>query len=203
MKLFRRLRDRIVDSRIHSANFQEEIDTNNVWSLLKFKEDYTRGDIKGDTPYEPPTTSYSNQKLFIMKTFDREIEKLFKYVHNQGGLDPYPAPVIEKQQGEEELSYEEIAERRLDVISESEARNLEAEIIERPLPHPDGFVTQICYSSIDHPAAGFGVKIKEGSVLPGTVLGLYPGTIYTPDAFEHLNKVGYDCIHFIVSFSQK
>eukprot|EP01114_Cavostelium_apophysatum_P020672 TRINITY_DN6995_c0_g1_i1.p2 TRINITY_DN6995_c0_g1~~TRINITY_DN6995_c0_g1_i1.p2 ORF type:complete len:480 (-),score=141.87 TRINITY_DN6995_c0_g1_i1:1848-3287(-) len=48
--------------------------------------------------------------------------------------------------------------------------------IGEPYKHPHGFTLQIKKSSIDHPASGYGVFVK-GHVLPGTVLGFYPGTV--------------------------
>merc|ERR1712130_320165 len=85
-------------------------------------------------------------------------------------------------------------------MGEAEARVQEAEILDRPLVHPEGFTLQIKYSSIDHPSAGFGVFVTQGQIVPGTVLGLYPGTIITPESFKMLNKeseymmTGYDGI---------
>ena len=187
----RRWATKWIRSRLMSANHQEELDTYRIATLLNFKEKYDATEDKEELRNMNVglDLSYTKQRLYIAARFDRELEKLFTIVHDQGGLDPYPAPVIEKLPDEANLSYEEIAERRLDVITETDARKSEAEILERKLHHPDGFTTQIRYSSIDHPAAGFGVYVTEGMIVPGTVIGLYPGTIYTPDAFPMLNKV--------------
>jgi hypothetical protein len=181
-----------VRSRLMSANHQEEIDTHLVALLLSLKEKLA--DVHNEEELEAmlPTSlnlSYAKQRALISQTLDREFKRLFEIVHAKGGVDPYPAPVIERHPEEEHLTYEEVAERRLDVLTESEARKQEAEILQRPLPHPDGFTLQIQYSSIDHPAAGFGLCVKEGRVLPGSVIGLYPGMIYTAETFPLLNKV--------------
>ena len=47
-----------------------------------------------------------------------------------------------------------------------------------------GFAMEVKVSSISHPQAGNGVFIKNNSpVLPGTLLGFYPGVIYKKKIF--------------------
>jgi len=60
------------------------------------------------------------------------------------------------------------------------------------IQHPEGFHLQIKKSSIAHPESGYGVFIY-GHTLPGTVLAIYPGKVYSggssiPEDVRHSNE---------------
>ena len=189
MKRLGGLVNRWVESRLNSANFQEEIDTLKVFGLLQYNQWYKTKAVDCTEERKPnfdTNVKYRRQRDYIDRTFDQELEKIFEYVHQMGGMDPYPAPIIPKQIDEENLSYEEIAARRLDVLTEEEARKQEREIADKPIKHPDGYTIQIQHSSIEHPEAGFGVHVIDGTIQPGSIISLYPGVIYTQPDFSEL-----------------
>ncbi|PRP76751.1 hypothetical protein PROFUN_11754 [Planoprotostelium fungivorum] len=47
------------------------------------------------------------------------------------------------------------------------------------ITHPAGFTLQIRKSRVDHPESGYGVFL-QGRAIPGTVICIYPGTLYWP-----------------------
>jgi hypothetical protein len=193
-------RKRIAARLSNSMRFQQEIDTFRVASNLMYYQNFKDADLQDfDVNYKTAKAlaekmSFSSQRHFIDEKFDSELERLFEFVHKQGGVDPYPAPIVPCVENEVDLSYEELAERNLDIISESEARKQEAAIRDKPIDHPDGFQLQIKYSDIDHPAAGFGVFVK-GTIIPGTIVGLYPGVVYFRDSFPQLK------VRFVIPYS--
>ena len=179
-------------SRVGLLNVQEELDVLKISSLIHFRERYIKASPaeRDSIEFDLLTASYKEQRKYINDTFERELKDLFIDVAQRGGVDPYPAVISGKRNAINTVNvFEEMTERNLDKIPEVEVEKQEKEIVGRPLPHLRGFTLQILYSSIDHPEAGFGAFVTKGLVLPGTVIGLYPGTIFTPDVYAHLNKV--------------
>lgn len=114
---------------------------------------------------------YFEKREHNIHILDNQILEMFKYVHSIGGFNPYPKPIY-KSVDEREKSEEII---RMFKTKDIEVYNPGNDII-----HPEGFSMVIKKSGIDHPESGYGVYVK-GTVLPGTVLAFYPGTVYHPN----------------------
>jgi hypothetical protein len=149
--------------------------------------------VRGD---KLPLMEVRNQ---VYLNLDEQINTIFGHICAIGGLNPYPKPVY--RIGEKRYEYDEVTDAAIEnelkkqfLYKEIEVYNPGAE-----LPHPDGFSLVIKKSAIDHPAAGYGVHVKGGKlpnlevfpythrtnapiieILPGTVIGFYPGTVYFP-----------------------
>eukprot|EP01116_Phalansterium_solitarium_P001217 TRINITY_DN10994_c0_g1_i1.p1 TRINITY_DN10994_c0_g1~~TRINITY_DN10994_c0_g1_i1.p1 ORF type:complete len:256 (-),score=54.35 TRINITY_DN10994_c0_g1_i1:134-901(-) len=98
----------------------------------------------------------------------RQLLPLFESVAARGGLSPYPPPL-------EPLPPPDDIQRAIN--AQDGPQPTFAYMEGHLLPHPEGFSLQIRKSSIDHPESGYGVFL-HGTCLPGTVVGLYPGTVY-------------------------
>jgi hypothetical protein len=119
----------------------------------------------------------------LYEVIEPQILELFSYIETlPGGMfDPYPEPQLVDAAlpgpGTDALDAE-IARRQ---EAEKAARRAEGgvQIRRKSIAHPGGFRLRIERSSVEHADAGFGVVV-EGVVQPGTVVALYPGTIYFP-----------------------
>ncbi|GAM28052.1 hypothetical protein SAMD00019534_112280 [Acytostelium subglobosum LB1] len=111
-------------------------------------------------------TSYIDQKRRIGEVVGTQMLDLFEYVHKIGGLNSYPPPIQKLP-----LNSMEAKLRRALIIKES---NLEGVTFD----HPDGFKLRVGRSGIGHDQAGYGVHVV-GTVVPGTVLAIYPGDTYS------------------------
>lgn len=107
-----------------------------------------------------------------INVLDYQLHEMFQLVKRKGGMNPYPRPVYHANEKRPTANETDAYLNERVPVSDIELFN--------PgdmLPHPDGFELQVRKSLIDHPESGYGVFVK-GSILPGTVVALYPGTIY-------------------------
>lgn len=179
-----------------ARNNQERLDTMRMFWWTQFYNNYKKR-VKENPAYrnkpdltpleiEEMSDSVRGDKLPLMEVrnqvylnLDEQINTIFGHICAIGGLNPYPKPVY--RIGEKRYEYDEVTDAAIEnelkkqfLYKEIEVYNPGAE-----LPHPDGFSLVIKKSAIDHPAAGYGVHVK-GEILPGTVIGFYPGTVYFP-----------------------
>lgn len=131
-------------------------------------------EMGGDNPY-PPTELIEKMKLLSLTT--KKSEKSSRYFVSMDTLLPNPQ---NKEEQEEERIEEEEDGQYIQYLEDKMLYEIQKDFKEgKKVEHPDGFRLQIRKSNIDHRAAGHGVFV-EGTITPGTVIGLYPGTIYYP-----------------------
>jgi hypothetical protein len=147
------------------------------------------------------TDSYSKAYHLLREdnvhVIDYQIFEIFEAVKRMGGMNPYPKPQLIKSE-EDKWKAEKEKWRKLSSSSNRSVTDLEETraYLNRNMPvtdvelfnpgaiirHPGGFDLQVRKSMIDHPESGYGVFHEgEEPVLPGTILALYPGTVYFPD----------------------
>lgn len=120
------------------------------------------------------------QRQELYEVIEPQIVELFSHIETLpgGAFDPYPEPVptadaLLTAPGAQDS---ELARRQ---AAEALARRGVLPLRDKAIPHPGGFRLRIARSTLEHADAGFGVVV-EGRALPGTVLAIYPGTIYFP-----------------------
>ncbi|EGG16093.1 hypothetical protein DFA_09765 [Cavenderia fasciculata] len=131
---------------------------------------------------------YLEQQNTITNVLDYQIHRLFQHVHDTGGKNCYPPPLVTADQEKGSISpskdniyFSNTLESRLRRTLRIKQENIEGSVIDHPY---DKFSLVIKKSSIDHGEAGYGVHVK-GLVSPGTVLAIYPGDTYTASNMDH------------------
>lgn len=122
------------------------------------------------------TKPYFQLREENIEVIDYQLNEMFENVRNMGGMNPYPKPVYKP--GEKRP---DVTETEAYLSSRVPVSDIELFNPGNLIPHPGGFELQIRKSNIDHPDSGYGVFVK-GEILPGTIVALYPGTVYFPDA---------------------
>jgi len=142
----------------------------------------------------------SNLGLFDTKTFEKsyydlrgenaevldyQLFSMFEHARKSGGVNAYPKPVYKANEKRPVVSETEAYLSERVPVSDIELFN-PGDLIE----HPSGFHLQVRKSRIDHPESGYGVFVARGEILPGTVVAMYPGTVYfhndlKADVIEH------------------
>lgn len=124
-------------------------------------------------------------RQMLYEVIEPQILEMFSYIERLpgGAFDPYPEPeapehlLTDGTELEGDARVDAEVKRRQEL--EARARRDELALRRKAIPHPGGFRLRLQRSSVQHSEAGFGVLV-EGRALPGTVLALYPGTIYFP-----------------------
>lgn len=91
----------------------------------------------------------------------------------RGGFNPYPKPIFR--------DHESIDPSRVHLERRMNLTDVAVFNPGHDIKHPDEFCLQIRKSRIEHPESGYGVFV-QGTILPGTVVALYPGVVYWPQA---------------------
>eukprot|EP01117_Protostelium_nocturnum_P020280 TRINITY_DN9043_c0_g1_i2.p1 TRINITY_DN9043_c0_g1~~TRINITY_DN9043_c0_g1_i2.p1 ORF type:complete len:423 (-),score=101.96 TRINITY_DN9043_c0_g1_i2:30-1265(-) len=113
------------------------------------------------------------------KNLNRQVNSLFEFIAKEDprGTNPYPPIPLESEV------------KRFKQLSKNAKEKLDDRLAEEvykegpKIAHPDGFHLQIKKSKADHPDSGFGVFV-EGDCPPGTLVGIYPGSLYTNSEFH-------------------
>ena len=196
-----RLSVRYTDRLLKSGTFQEELDTFKVFLATTYYEKMVRTGLAETNPDDAPeglsSTIYRLQKAAIYASLDKQVQEMFTYVKEMGGMDPYPVPLCEVAQGPHK--------RLLDTLSghKEKEEKRDTDIVEKEIVHwTRKFSLIIRKSSIDHPEAGLGKLLcssssvtnnpttllpgvfVKGVIQPGTLLGIYPGTVLFPASMK-------------------
>ena len=150
-----RLSVRYTDRLLKSGTFQEELDTFKVFLATTYYEKMVRTGLAETNPDDAPeglsSTIYRLQKAAIYASLDKQVQEMFTYVKEMGGMDPYPVPLCEVAQGPHK--------RLLDTLSghKEKEEKRDTDIVEKEIVHwTRKFSLIIRKSSIDHPEAGLG-----------------------------------------------
>jgi hypothetical protein len=145
--------------------------------------------------FDPRTSLVDADKISTLRAFEQkraidmhleqQVDMLMAHAVATGGFDPYPSLLAPSPQqhpnmtahASSPMTQDALLYSRMHQHLQSQVASEEQQIEGRPIQHPDGFTLRISRSRIDHPAAGFGV-ILHGRCRPGTVLCIYPGTLY-------------------------
>uniref|UniRef100_A0A6B2L933 SET domain-containing protein n=1 Tax=Arcella intermedia TaxID=1963864 RepID=A0A6B2L933_9EUKA len=114
---------------------------------------------------------FHDQKKQIYECVDDQVAIMFKGISESGGKNPYPKPIFKNTTDEDNI--ELYLKRKMNI------HDVQIFTPGDEISHPDGFKLKVQKSSIDHPESGYGV-FAYGSILPGTVVAFYPGTVYSP-----------------------
>lgn len=181
-------------------NHQEELDTLEVFWSQSFRNNlrlrrernpsYGMNGLSDDQIFNlcntdlAHTLTFREKKEENRKNLTSQVCGLIDYVASTKGINPYPDPIFKSSQKtltealrekDDQLVQEYYRKKMID-------RDVEAYQPGEPILHPDGFSLQIRKSRVDHPESGYGVWV-EGSIIPGTVIAIYPGVVYL------LNKI--------------
>lgn len=173
-----------VGQHVESGSFQENLDTFKACFLTSYHrhkrhipvtpENKALLEDTSELDAEMTRMSYLKQKTVVRKDVHGQVLDLFKFVHELGGMDPYPQPLNPAKEESFEAELDQVTRHTEQELSRDER------IIDKPIPHHGkAFTLHISKSKIDHPEAGFGVHVK-GHILPGTVLAIYAGTVHFP-----------------------
>jgi hypothetical protein len=119
--------------------------------------------------FEKPYFDLREDNIHVL---DYQLFEMFEKVKSMGGMNPYPKPVYRNSENRTVVTDTEAYLEERVPVSDVEMFNPG-----NLIPHPGGFDLQVLKSNIDHPESGYGVFTK-GDILPGTVVALYPGTVY-------------------------
>lgn len=140
---------------------EQELDTFRIYLATSYYERAVRtGLVDTEVPEDIlegiPKPSRAGQAEANRKHLYKQVEELFTYVVDTGGMDPYPQPVKRNADTEPTVS-------RLDLLSSHEERESmrDTDILEKEIQHfSKRFCMYIRKSTIDHPAAGLGVLVS-------------------------------------------
>jgi len=135
--------------------------------------------------------SYYDLRAENAEILDYQLYEMFETVRKTGGMNAYPKPVYKPNEKRPVVTETEAYLSERVPVSDIQLFN-PGDLIQ----HPFGFHMQVRKSQIDHPESGYGVFVERGEILPGTVVALYPGTVYFP---EDLSKSVIDHNEYMIS----